>query len=49
MVKQENSDTGGFWSEMWGSPPRDQNKGPRDQNNGNATTSKMEHILSEEP
>lgn len=42
MVKQENSDTGSFWSEMWGSPPRD-------QNNGNATTSKMEHILSEEP
>lgn len=30
MVKQENSDTTSSWSEMWGSPPRD-------QSNGNAT------------
>lgn len=25
MVKQENSDTRSSWSEIWGSPPRDQN------------------------
>ncbi|XP_039848901.1 uncharacterized protein LOC120707906 [Panicum virgatum] len=25
MVNQENSDTGRSWSDVWGSPPRDQN------------------------
>jgi len=27
MVNQENSDTGRSWSDVWGSPPRDQNNG----------------------
>jgi hypothetical protein len=27
MVNQENSDTGRSWSNIWGPPPREQNKG----------------------
>ncbi|KAG2563579.1 hypothetical protein PVAP13_8KG327012 [Panicum virgatum] len=27
MVNQDNSDTGRSWSDVWGSPPRDQNNG----------------------